>query len=222
MVSPWCVMNSIASSKVWPRVIGVEESEFVISFWKLFCDWFFYTKDRVFTKKVFSLSRREESTKNKLFACLIDCLLVCPHIIDWSKMFFWPRGRGRTCFFDPAVLVEDVSLTPGSWSKMFFWPRGLSRRCFFDPGVLVEDVSLTPGSGSKIFFDPGVLVENVSLTPESWSKMFLWPRSLGRRCFFDPGVLVEEVFLTPGSGSKIFFDPGVLVENVSLTPDPNQ
>ncbi len=28
-----------------------------------------------------SLSRREESSKNKLFVCL----LVCPHLTDWSK-----------------------------------------------------------------------------------------------------------------------------------------
>ncbi len=29
----------------------------------------------------YSLSRREESRKHKLFACL----LVCPHFTDWSK-----------------------------------------------------------------------------------------------------------------------------------------
>ncbi len=29
----------------------------------------------------YSLSRRKESSKNKLFACL----LVCPHFTDWSK-----------------------------------------------------------------------------------------------------------------------------------------
>ncbi len=33
------------------------------------------------TLELFSLSRREESRKHKLFACL----LVCPHFTDWSK-----------------------------------------------------------------------------------------------------------------------------------------
>jgi hypothetical protein len=69
---------------------------------------------------IFSLSRREESCKDKLFACL----LVCPYFTDWSKRKVktnatilhktWPKVIGGQ------ELKSEVSFLQFFWGSIFY------------------------------------------------------------------------------------------------------